>query len=70
MVTRLKSKVFSLKILLTKFLSPPLFLRHRVKYGEWDRERGVGVGGPFLSLRIAYISNLSLLLGLETLQKV
>ena len=28
------------------------------------------MGGPFLSLRIAYISNLSLLLGLETLQKV
>ena len=38
---------------------------HRVKYGGWDRERLGGVGGLFLSLRIAYISNLSLLLGLE-----
>ena len=47
---------------------PPPFLGHRVRYGGWDRESGVGVGGPFHSLRIAYISNLSLLLGLEHLE--
>ena len=55
--TRLKSKVFSLESL----LPPPPFLRLRVKYGGWDRDRGVGVRGPFLILRIAYMPNLSLL---------
>ena len=40
--------------------SPQLSLWYRVKYGGWDRERGLG-GGPFLSLRIAYIPNPGLL---------
>ena len=40
---------------------PPPSLRHRVKYGWWDGERGLGLGGPFLSLTIAYIPNLSIL---------
>ena len=47
-------------------MPPPPFLRLRVKYGGieigiWDRERGVGVRPQFLSLRIAFIPNLSLL---------
>ena len=49
--TRLKSKVFSLESLLTKFLVPSPSLRHRVKYGEWDRE--TGFEGPFISLGVA-----------------
>ena len=65
----LSRKCSAWKVFRLSFCLPP-FLGHRVKYGGWDRESGVGVGGPFLSLRIAYISNLSLLLGLETLQKV
>ena len=46
-VTRLKSKVFSL----VSFWSPPPSLRQRVKYDGWDRE--TGVGGPFLNLGVA-----------------
>ena len=28
-----------------------------VKYGGWDRDRGVVVRGPFLIFRVAYIPN-------------
>ena len=34
---------------------------HRVKYGGSDRETKIGVGSPFLRLRVASIPNLSLL---------
>ena len=44
---------------------------NKVKYGGRDKERGVGWGGvvTFLSLREAYIPNLSLLLCLEAFEK-
>ena len=45
----------------------PPSLRHRVKYGGWEREMVVGVGGPFL--RVAYIQNLGLLQNLEPFEK-
>ena len=53
-------------------MPPPPSLGNRAKYGGWDREREVEVGrggGPFLSLRVAYIPNLSLLRSLELSKK-
>ena len=41
------------KVYRQRFLPHPL--RHRVKYGGLDRDRGWG--GPFLSLRVAYIQD-------------
>ena len=48
--------------------SLPTFPRDRVNSGGVDR-RGMGGGGQFISLREAYIPNLSLLLRLEALEK-
>ena len=43
----------------------PPTTRDRVKYGMW----GVEMGGQFFNLRWTYISNMSVLLGLEPFQK-
>ena len=48
---------------------PPPSLRRRVKYGGLDRERGFGMGVPFLGFNVAYIPNLSLLQSLEPFEK-
>ena len=39
------------------------------KVGWMDRERGVGMGVPFLGFNVAYIPNLSLLQSLEAFEK-
>ena len=44
-------------------------LMHRVKYGGSDRETKIGVGSPFLGLRVANIPNLSLLQSLKPFEK-
>ena len=41
----------------------------RDKFGGLDRDRGVGVEGPFFSLKVACIPNLSLLQSLELFEK-
>ena len=40
-----------------------------VRYGGWGETGWVGVGGPFLSLRVAYMSNLSPLQSREPFEK-
>ena len=65
----LSRKCSAWKVYRLRFLSHPS-LRHMVKYGGWYRERGVEVwGGEFISLKEAYIPNLSLSQSLEAFEK-
>ena len=64
----LSRKCSAWKICILSFCPPiPTSITHRVKYG-WKRQVGVG-GGPFLSFKVAYMSNLSPLQSLEAFEK-